>query len=83
MPAERHLTPAEAAERLSVSSDQILALIRSGRLRASNVGCGSVRPRYRIAPEAIEDLLAGAVVRSPAPKARRRASRQQVTQYFS
>ena len=39
----------ELAERWGVSIDTVYKLIRQGRLRAINVGLGTLRPRYRIA----------------------------------
>ena len=52
------LTPEEAAERLKVSPEHIRALIRNGRLPATNIGTGSKRPLYRIRESAIAAFLA-------------------------
>jgi excisionase family DNA binding protein len=49
-----HVGPREVAERLGLSVDHVLGLIRSGVLRASNVGVGR-RPRWRVA---LVDLVA-------------------------
>ncbi len=49
-----HMGPREVAERLGLSVDHVLGLIRSGVLRASNVGVGR-RPRWRVA---LVDLMA-------------------------
>jgi excisionase family DNA binding protein len=52
------LTVADVSARLKVSADQILAFIKSGQLRATNIGMGTRRPRWRIDPEALDQFLA-------------------------
>ncbi|HEY2908606.1 MAG TPA: helix-turn-helix domain-containing protein [Gemmataceae bacterium] len=80
---DRLLTPGEVAERLSIGVNQALALIRSGKLPASNVGLGSVRPRYRVAPEDLDAFVVAAQVRAPEPsRPRRRRRDDRVTEYF-
>ena len=66
------LTPPEAARRLRVSPERVIAWIRAGKLLGVNVGDGSKRPRFRIAPEALEDFLLSAREVSPRPRAQRR-----------
>ena len=51
------LTPEEAANRLKVTTEQIRCLIRKGQLPAINVGSGTKRPLYRIAPMVLNDFL--------------------------
>ena len=53
------LTPSDVAARLKVTAEQVRSLIRSGRLRAVNVGTGKKRPLYRITGETLEEFLAG------------------------
>ena len=42
------LTPPQVAKQLSVDPATVINWIRSGELKASNVGKGAQRPRYRI-----------------------------------
>ena len=51
------LTPAEVAEKLHVTQEQIRNLIRKGQLPAVNVGTGMKRPLYRINQQALNDFL--------------------------
>jgi len=69
---DRLLTVADAAERLGIAVAVVLAHIRAGRLRASNVGLGSVRPRWRIRGEDLEEFLAARQVARPVAPTRRR-----------
>jgi excisionase family DNA binding protein len=74
----RYLTPPEVAERLGVSPERIIGWIRSGKLRAVNIGDGSRRPRFRISPDRLGDFLRSREVippAEPAPRQRRRASK--------
>lgn len=73
-PTAPMLTPSAVAERLGVSINKVHAWIVSGELRAVNVAsAGSKRPRYRVAPDALDDLLrARAVGSAPPPSPRRR-----------
>jgi excisionase family DNA binding protein len=57
-------TPKQVAQRLNMPYDKVLGLIRSGRLRASNVG--RVRSRYLVTDDAIEEYLESAEVQSGA-----------------
>lgn len=51
----RNLTPPEVARRFGVATTKVLRWIRTGELVAMNLANrGCVRPRYSIAPEAIE-----------------------------
>jgi excisionase family DNA binding protein len=51
------LTPAEVAEKLRVTPEQIRSLIRQGQISAVNVGTGPKRPLYRITGQAFDDFL--------------------------
>lgn len=61
-----------AARFLRVRLGQVSAWVRSGELAAANLAGPGQRPRYRIAPAALEAFLAARSVRRP-PR-RRRAS---------
>lgn len=50
------MTPAEVAERLCVAVETVYKLIRTGQLRASNIG-SEARPQYRIRHHALEAML--------------------------
>jgi hypothetical protein len=69
-------TPPEIAKRWRVSEDKVLALIRSGRLRAFDVASpGSSRPRWRVPLDALLAFEAGrAPVEAPKKRRRREAS---------
>jgi excisionase family DNA binding protein len=51
------LTPAEVAEKLRVTPEQVRSLIRKGRIPATNVGTGPKRPLYRITQKAFDEFL--------------------------
>lgn len=57
----RFLTTEQAAEELNVSSNQIRALLRTGELRAIQVGG---RGMWRIGVNDLEDYIAGAYRRT-------------------
>lgn len=71
---ERLLTPPQVAQRLRIKPERVIAMIRSGELRGSDVASrGSRRPRYRIDPADLAAWLAGrAVVAATRPIPRRR-----------
>lgn len=70
----RYLSPPAVAERLGISPEKVISWIVSGELRAANVASrGSSRPRWRIAPESLDDFLAARSA-SPSPPNKRRAS---------
>ncbi len=58
------LTPPEVAKQLRCRASQVLAWIKSGELKASNLSKGN-RPRYRVTPE---DLAAFLKSRQPEPR---------------
>jgi hypothetical protein len=47
----------EAAARLSITTEQVLALVKSGALRGVNIGEGKKRPRYRFAESDLADFI--------------------------
>jgi excisionase family DNA binding protein len=78
------LTVPQTAELLGVGGNQVLALIRAGKLRASNVGLGASKPRWRIDPEDVGRFLAAR--QAPAPVATRRPRRRRdddVIEFFT
>ena len=60
------LTPNDIAARLQISAEQVRSLIRSGRLRAVNVGSGKKRPLYRVSEKALDEFIkAGSQTTTP------------------
>jgi hypothetical protein len=78
--AARYLTPPELARRWRMKRDRVLALIRSGALRAfdasKNPGKAGGRPRWRISPQAIAEFEAARAPVAPDPEPARRPRRQ-------
>ena len=70
------LTCSQVAEILQCKVDRVRALIKSGKLVASNIGNSQVKPRFRIAPEAVDDFLRQTQVVPPAQPARRQRRNQ-------
>lgn len=66
-------TPPQVAEILRKDVHDVLAWIRSGQLRAYNLGSGSLRPRYRVPQSALESFLESRLVIPPTPRPKRRA----------
>jgi excisionase family DNA binding protein len=63
------MTPAEVAEKLRVTAEQVRILIRKGRISATNVGTGSKRPLYRISQKAFDEfLIQGSLPKQPMQK---------------
>lgn len=91
MPPSTHayLTPPEAARIVRMKADRIIALVRSGEIKASNVATKlSGRPRYRIALSDLQDWLdrrAAASVATSAPRRRRKRTERPAgwVSYFS
>ena len=50
-------TPAEAAQRLNVTPEQVIGFAHDGELHYVNVGRGSKRPRYRFTDADIDELI--------------------------
>lgn len=71
-----YYTVPEVARRIRVNTRKVMTWIRSGRLRAINVGGGAQRPRYRVAKCDLEIFLATLDI-TPAPvQSRRQRPRQ-------
>ncbi|MBN1591375.1 MAG: helix-turn-helix domain-containing protein [Pirellulales bacterium] len=69
----KYLTPPAAAKLLGVTPERVIGWIRAGALRAINLSEGALRPRFRIAPDDLDDFLrAREVVTRPKPQRRRR-----------
>lgn len=70
-------TPPQIAERLKVAPERVIAWIRSGKLRAVNVGSGQLKPRYRVAEDDLDALLRSLAVapHTPRPTRARRQRR--------
>jgi excisionase family DNA binding protein len=69
-------TPPAIAKELGVKPHKVLSWIAAGKLRASNVGDGTQRPRWRISAD---DLAAFLAARSSRPKpatTRKKAKRE-------
>ena len=50
----RYLAPAQVAELLSISVDEVVALVLDGRLRGARIGAP---PRWRVEESSIQDYL--------------------------
>jgi len=55
-PEPSALTPPQVAKQLGCRASRVLAWIKAGQLKASNLATGS-RPRYRIQPDDLVDFL--------------------------
>jgi excisionase family DNA binding protein len=80
----QYLTYSQVAELLAVSVDTVEKLVKAGRLRAVNVGSGTIKGRYRIPQDSLEEFLIYREVQ-PATAPARRQRREKVpnvTEYF-
>jgi len=75
-------TPAEAADELRISAEQVRCLIRRGELTALNVGTDSKRPLYRITRRALVEFMAGRYQPAPAVRPTRLKRRPPVRDFF-
>jgi len=71
----RTFTCPEVAKYLRISPEKCIGFIRSGELKAFNVGKGKTKPRYRISQQAIDDFEASRLVITQ-PKTTRRKRRR-------
>ena len=80
----RWLSPPQVGRIVGVAPEKIIALIRSGELRAINVATrGSRRPRYRVRPEDLESWARGRqAVPTPTPPAPRRRRQSEVKTFY-
>jgi excisionase family DNA binding protein len=78
------LSVRDLCERYGVSEHTVLGWIRSGELRAINVGrrLGAKKPRWRITPEALEAFEILRTQTSPPPRARRRNRPADVIEFY-
>jgi excisionase family DNA binding protein len=76
----RWLSPPQIAQVVGVTPEKIIAMIRSGELRAIDVATrGSRRPRFRVTPEDLDAWARGReAVPTPSPPAPRRGRRSGV-----
>lgn len=74
----------DITERYGVSEHTVLAWIRSGELRAINVGrcLGSKKPRWRITQEAVEAFEQLRTVPPPVPRTPRRKRPTEVIEFY-
>jgi excisionase family DNA binding protein len=78
------MTVRQVADQLAVDTATIASWIRSGQLKASNVGKGLIRPRWRIALSDLKAFLARRQVQADPPAARRRRrTDHEVTQFYT
>jgi hypothetical protein len=82
MPVTSYLTPPQVAEQYRVDPHRVIHWIRSGQLRAINLGDGNKRPRYRISPADLAAFEASRSVQPPAPRVRRRWKDPQIHEFF-
>lgn len=76
------LTPPAVADQLAVGVHRVLAWIHAGELKAVDLSAHRrQRPRYRIAPEALQQFLQSREVQPPTPRARRRRQATDCPQY--
>jgi excisionase family DNA binding protein len=71
-------------ERYGVSEHTVLQWIRSGELRAVNVGrrLGAKKPRWRIPQAALEAFELARAVAPPPPRTRRRQRPAEVIEFY-
>lgn len=76
------LTPPQVAEQLGVDPATVICWIRSGQLKASNVGKGAQRPRYKIRQSDLDQFLKS---RQPQPMVtkKRRAKQPTEIEFFA
>jgi len=82
--SKRALTVKELAEHFRVGEGTVLRWIRSGELRAVNVGRrpGAKKPRWRITPEALETFELVRTHNAPPPPTRRRRRQAEVVEFY-
>jgi len=77
-------TVQDLQRRYNVTVHTILAWIRSGELRAVNVGrrLGAKKPRWRITEEALEAFELLRATSPPLPKMRRRKRQPEIIEFY-
>jgi excisionase family DNA binding protein len=76
------LTPPQAATRLGVDAGTVITWIKTGELKASNVGKGSQRPRYRIQRSDLDRFLKSRQPEVSAKRKRRTRSPAGEVEFF-
>lgn len=78
------LSVRDLCERYGVTVHTVLGWIRSGELRAVNVGrrLGAKKPRWRITVEALEAFEQARTATPPPPRARRRKRPAEVIEFY-
>ncbi len=81
---ERALTVKELCERYSVAEHTVLGWIRSGELKAINVGraAGTKKPRWRITAEALATFELLRTTIPPPQRARKRKQPMDVISFY-
>jgi excisionase family DNA binding protein len=78
------MTVRQVANQLAVDTATVTGWIRTGQLKASNVGKGLIRPRWRVALGDLKAFLARRQVQADPPAARRRRRTDHgVTQFYT
>ncbi len=82
--SDRTLTVRDLCDRYGVTEHTVLGWIRSGELRAINVGrsLGTKKPRWRIPPEALQAFELLRTPSPPPPRTRRRKRQADVIQFY-
>jgi hypothetical protein len=80
----RWLSPPQVGQIVGVTPEKVIAMIRSGELRAIDVATrGSRRPRYRVRPEDLESWARGReAVPTPTARATRRRRQSGVKEFY-
>ena len=83
MPSSTHAVK-DLCERYGVSEHTVLGWIRSGELRAVNVGrhLDTKKPRWRITQEALETFELARTASAPPPRTRRRKQPAGVIEFY-
>jgi excisionase family DNA binding protein len=78
------LSVRDICKRYCVGEHTVLAWIRSGELRAVNVGrkISTRKPRWRISEKALEAFEAQRAATPPLPRSRRRKQQAEVIQFY-
>jgi excisionase family DNA binding protein len=81
-PVRTVLTPPQVAKQLGVDPATVIGWIRSKQLRASNVGKGEQRPRYRIQQSDLDAFLKTRQPEPPSPRKQRSQKSGEVIEFF-
>jgi len=81
---DRALTVREVAERYGVGEHTVLGWIRSGQLKAINVGRSpnGKKPRWRVTVEALETFELVRTHSPPPPRTRRRKRQPETIEFY-